>query len=339
MSRADVHPDPVLTGYLARLGTALRGLPMGDREEILLETRSHVLEQLGRAPNRRVADVLAELGAPEEYARQFVGDAGWVPAPIPESAPPTGAHGNRPGSATLFGLAQLTTRGGRAAPWLLLFGALYVVAGIALLFVIGDLLAPAGTGVFVQPASTAKPRIWVVIAESGAPGKDVLGRAIVPIGLLLAATIHLGARAMLRRILRQDARPAPGSSTADAPPSSIASSVTLLGLAGLGAGGWRRVPMLLLVLTGYGIAGWGMLLLICELVDPRGTGFVIRQLPGGMRHIGFAVSGTLAPGDDVLGVWFAPLLLLLIAAIHLGIRVLLRRELRRDRPHLDAPQP
>ena len=324
MSRADVQTDPVLAVYLARLGAALTGLPEVDREEILLETRSHVLEQLGRAPKRRVADVLAELGAPEEYARQFVAE----PEVALEPAPPA-----RPrGSATLFGLAQLTTRGGWAIPWLLLFGALYVVAGISLLFVIGDLLYPTGTGIFVQPPSSPTPHVWVVVAESGAPGIDLLGRAIIPIGLLIAAAIHLAARAMLLRVLRHDARPAPGHLVMDAPRSSIASSVTLHGLARLGAGGWRRVPLLLVVLTGYGIAGWGVLLLISELVDPAGTGLIVRRIPDDMWQVGFMMSGTPGPGEDVLGVWFAPLLLLLIAAIHLGIRALLRRELRREPP-------
>jgi hypothetical protein len=332
MSRADVQADPDLTVYLTRLGAALGGLPPADREEILLETRSHVLEQLGRSPNRRVADVLGELGAPEGYARQFLAEVGAMPGPTLEPAPPTVTAGGRPGSATLFGLAQLTTRGGRAIPWLLLFGALYVLAGVALLFVIGDLLYPTGTGVFVQPPSSPKPHIWVVVAESGAPGIDLLGRAIIPIGLLIVAAIHLAARAMLLRVLGHDARPAPGQPVTDAPRSSIASSVTLHGLARLGAGGWRRVPFLLLVLTGYGIAGWGVLLLISELVDPAGTGFIVRRIPDDRWQVGLMMSGTPGPGEDVLGVWFAPLLLLLIAAIHLGIRALLRRELRRDSP-------
>jgi hypothetical protein len=193
-----------LEDYLARLEAALAAVPAAERREILLETRSHVLEQASRSPARGVAAVLAELGPPESYARQFVGD---------------------------------------------------------------------------EPHATTAP-----------------------------------------------APPAPT-------PRDASASSTLHGLARLGAGGWRRLPMLLLVLTGYGIAGLGVLLLISEIVDPPGTGFVIRDMPNGMRHIGFALSDTLAPGDDVFGAWFAPLLVLLIAAIHLGIRALLRRELRRDPPH------
>jgi hypothetical protein len=195
-----MHSAP-LEDYLTRLEAALGALSPAERREILLETRSHVLEQASRSPDRGVPAVLAELGPPESYASQFVGEA------------------------------------------------------------------PAA------PAAEAAPA----------------------------------------------AREAPGSST-------------LHGLARLGAGGWRRAPMLLLVLTAYGIAGLGVLLLISEIVDPAGTGFVVRELPDGMRHIGFAISGTLEPGDDLLGAWFAPLLLLLIAAIHLGVRRLLRRELRRHPP-------
>jgi uncharacterized membrane protein len=317
---ADPTADAAVASYLARLDAALAAVPPGDRREILLETRSHVVERLGRSPWRGADAVLAELGAPEAYARQFLGDDDGAPAPPAPPAPP----GATQGSATLFALAQLTTRGGRALPWLLLFGALYVVAGVALLFVIGDVFFPTGTGVFVQPPSAASPHVWVVIAEAGAPGADLLGRAIIPIGLLVAAAIHLAARGLLARLVGREARPAPALTATDgAPTHSVAGSVTLLGLARLGQGGWQRVPLLLLVLTGYGIAGWGLLLVISEVVDPAGTGFIVRRIPDDRWQVGFMMSGTPGPGEDVLGFWFA-------AAIHLAVRALLRRLIRAD---------
>lgn len=195
MRSADAMHEPTLAAYLARLDAELAGVPAGERRDILLETRSHVVEQVGRVPARRVEEVLAELGAPEAYARQFLGDA--EAAPPPADAP----HG----STVLFGLAQLTTRGARALPWLLVFGLLYVLAGIALLFVIGELIDPAGTGVFVQPRPDAPPRVLVVISGEEGTGGDVLGRALVPVGLLVAGAVHLGARALLRRLLRSRA--------------------------------------------------------------------------------------------------------------------------------------
>jgi hypothetical protein len=42
------------------------------------------------------------------------------------------------------------------------------------------------------------------------------------------------------------------------------------------------------------------------------------------------MSGTPGPGEDVLGFWFAPLVLLIVAAIHLAVRALLRRLIRAD---------
>jgi uncharacterized membrane protein len=47
---------------LARLDAALTALPPGERQEILLETRSHVVEQTRRSPSRSADDVLEELG-------------------------------------------------------------------------------------------------------------------------------------------------------------------------------------------------------------------------------------------------------------------------------------
>jgi hypothetical protein len=194
---AEANHAAELETYLGRLEAALAALPADERREILLETRSHVLERTRRAPTQRLPDLLAELGAPEAYACQFLPDD----APAARATPP-----GRRGSTTLVGLAELTTRGWRALPLLLVFGAAYALAGIVLLFVLGELVDPIGTGVFVDPRPGGKSRIHVLVSSDGAPGRDVLGRWLLPIGLAIAGAIHLVVRALLRLALRRGAR-------------------------------------------------------------------------------------------------------------------------------------
>ncbi|HZF66926.1 MAG TPA: hypothetical protein VEZ47_02695 [Gemmatirosa sp.] len=345
--RAPAGPgDLALERYLARVAAALHALPPTEREEILLETRSHVVEQTGRSPARGVEDVLAELGEPQAYAHQFLAeqppeerdarDAREARVGAPAGAPdlPAGTSGHaRRGSTTLFALAQLTTRGARAMPWITLAGVVYVLIAVVLLFVVAELIDPAGTGIFVRRLAGGKLSISVLVSSEAARGFDVLGDALVPIGLVLAAILHFAMRALLLFVVRGDDRqaaPAFAPAPVLEPPHALGRSVTLRGLLMLGAGGWRRVPLLVLVMTGYGIAGWGVLLVVSELIDPAGTGFMVRRLSSDQWQVGFMMSGTPRPGEDVLGVWFAPLVLLIIAVIHLGVRALLLHLIRRD---------
>lgn len=185
------EPRTHLDRYLARLDAALAGVPAPERREILLETRSHVVEQTHRTPARAVDDVLAELGAPEVYAGQF----------LPDEPTPVRVDDQR-GSETLRGLAQLTAAGPRAIPLLLLFAVGYAVAGLVLLFVVAELADPRGTGVFVHPRPAARPLISVLMGGD-VGGRDVLGSAVIPLGLLIVAAVHLALRAVLRVVLRR----------------------------------------------------------------------------------------------------------------------------------------
>ena len=197
MPGAEANHAAELETYLGRLEAALAALPAEERREILLETRSHVLERARRAPARALPDLLAELGPPEAYARQF----------LPDETPPGQATPRaRRGSTTLAGLAELTTRGWRGLPLLLVFGAAYALAGIVLLFVLGELVDPIGTGVFVDPRPDGTSRIHVLVSSDGAPGRDVLGRWLLPIALAITGVIHLVVRASLRLALRRGAR-------------------------------------------------------------------------------------------------------------------------------------
>lgn len=64
--------DGQLKTYLRRLGWALARMPAQDREEILEETRSHILDRVDQGLS--VPEVLATLGKPETYGALFIDD-------------------------------------------------------------------------------------------------------------------------------------------------------------------------------------------------------------------------------------------------------------------------
>jgi hypothetical protein len=172
-----------LDAYLARLDASLAELPAEERRDILLETRSHVLEQSGRAPCRCVDEVLAELGPAERYARQF----------LPGSATP----GPRPGV-----ISRLAGQRWMGLVLMLPLVAAYSVAGFAVLLAINKMVEPANTGVWLH--HPGEPfRLELVISDPDArPGREALGLWLVPLMLALALGVHLAVRAVLRRFLR-----------------------------------------------------------------------------------------------------------------------------------------
>src|SRR5258706_1905434 len=62
--------DGALKTYLRRLRWALAKLPESERDDIVQETDAHVCDRV--AQGEQQAQVLAELGAPETYARGFL---------------------------------------------------------------------------------------------------------------------------------------------------------------------------------------------------------------------------------------------------------------------------
>lgn len=61
--------DPELSAYLRKLRWALAAVPDADRDSIVAETRSHILDRV--EAGARLADALAALGPAEHYARDF----------------------------------------------------------------------------------------------------------------------------------------------------------------------------------------------------------------------------------------------------------------------------
>jgi len=184
---------PALNAYLARLQAELAALPAEDRREILLETRSHVLERTGRSPGRGVDDVLAELGTPQAYARQF----------LPEEQIPAAPPVRGPGA--LGGLARLATGRWTALPLLMAVVFAYSIA--ALVFFIGmvKLFDPRATGIYTSDAH-GRTGFMIVLSNPHHGGHEVLGMWLIPIALLIALAIHLLMSALLKRVLRAGTR-------------------------------------------------------------------------------------------------------------------------------------
>ncbi len=64
--------DPRIVEYLRRLRWALEPLPESDREDIVLEVADHLMHRAHESNG--LTDAMAALGAPQDYARNFVED-------------------------------------------------------------------------------------------------------------------------------------------------------------------------------------------------------------------------------------------------------------------------
>ena len=182
--------DPRITRFLDRVETYLAPLPKTEREDILAEVKSHLIDSEAAGAGKLEA-ALEGLGSPEAFARQYLDD---------EALRKALAGG---GPADLF-LSVL-----RRAPRSV--GALIGFAGVAGLYlfalsfygiVILDLTHPEQTGLWVGDGM--EPFFLGMISGSGpGPGvRDVAGPWIIPLALGLAVGCTIGGLAFSRLIAR-----------------------------------------------------------------------------------------------------------------------------------------
>lgn len=180
--------------YLRRLRAGLAPLPESEREEIVRETASHLLDRLEAAPpaaaGMALAEALARLGEPEGYARCFVTNyrisaalaSGSPLAPVVQVLRMIG-DGLR-GFAVAFLLLVL---------WCFAFGFLATAVMKPIL--------PGQTGLFVGGAAGGMS-LGILGPESRAGARELLGWWVIPIGLALASLFALAAGWVARRFLR-----------------------------------------------------------------------------------------------------------------------------------------
>jgi hypothetical protein len=185
MHGSESRTSSALDQYLDRLDSALTGVPPHERNDILREMRSHVIERTRRAPFPDVEQVLSELGPPAAYARQFL--------PETELVPTTSR-------AVLPQVAQLVGGGWRTLPLLLVVLTSYAVGIVAFAIALWKLIEPDGTGLWINELGSGRRSISLMISDPRQEGREVLGYWLVPIGMGIAVLVHLGMSALLKRV-------------------------------------------------------------------------------------------------------------------------------------------
>lgn len=193
--RAVVTLPRAAVEYLRRLRAGLAPLPETEREEIVRETASHLLDRVGGGPESAgetvgpaLAAALAELGEPEAYAARFVANYR-ISAALASGSP----------LAPVGEALRLIGSGFRAFAVgfvLLLLGSL--AAGFALVAVLKPIL-PEQTGLFVKEGGPYALGIFDAGSRAGA--RELLGWWVVPICLAAAPLLALAAGWVARRFL------------------------------------------------------------------------------------------------------------------------------------------
>jgi hypothetical protein len=181
-----------IESYLAGLDGALKGMLPKERDEILREIRTHILDSLPNNPEAGVETVLRGLGAPERLAEQY---------------------------QTEF---LLTQAGHSFSPWLLLSTAWRWahtgVRGIAvfMLAMVGYVAALGFLATaLLKPFFPNRIGLWVghgnLVFGATGPGPgvhEVLGSSYIPVTMLLAFGTAVGTTHALRWLIRTRRRPA-----------------------------------------------------------------------------------------------------------------------------------
>lgn len=180
--------------YLRRLSTALRSMDPPEREAIIQETRSHLVERAAEGPGS-VADTLRAFGRPESYAVHFLEDADLRSALARNAALPMLGEVLRLAGKSLAAFLAATVIL-LLCTFALSFGVLAVVKPIA----------PEAVGLWIDSAGGSFA--FGIVSESSRQGAaEVLGYWIIPIalvGLVLSLVAATGLQRMViaRRLRR-----------------------------------------------------------------------------------------------------------------------------------------
>jgi hypothetical protein len=178
--RIPVTPSARIDQYLAVLNRALAGLPPDEREDIVREARSHILERAGRHEGD-LDIILQDMGPPELYANSFL-DGRLPPIPV--------------GSAGRWTPRAFLRMGARVVA-----AFLSAVGGLLAVIATYKLFWPSSVGVWQEPPLNPKANVRLVFRagiDGVPPGDEVLGYWLIPIAGLLASLFFVIARGLVR---------------------------------------------------------------------------------------------------------------------------------------------
>jgi HAAS len=167
-----------LREYARKLRWALSVLPEVDRESIVEETRSHVLDRVDAGST--MDEALAALGPPDKYAKAFR-----------ESHAIAEALSTRRTPHLLGALLQNVARSLGATAALALISVAWVVATLAVFMTVMKVVDPAHVGVW-----RGHHHIYIGIIDSSVVGRELLGLWIAPLALVFVVLAWMTTRAL-----------------------------------------------------------------------------------------------------------------------------------------------
>jgi hypothetical protein len=169
---------PKLAAFTRRLRWALAAIPEADRESIVAEMRSHVLDRIDAGAS--VDDVLAALGAPDEYAREFRESYAVASALSSRRTPPM--------------LHALVLRAAGSLSAVLAFFVIVIAWASALLVAYAALLKisdPTHVGLW-----RGERFFFIGIIDDPTAGQELLGPWIMPLALVCVIAAWLVTRSL-----------------------------------------------------------------------------------------------------------------------------------------------
>lgn len=174
-----------LKSYLRTLGWALASLPERDRDDIVEETRLHVLARIEQGHG--LAQALEALGPPQTYARGFV-----------EEMETASALGSRRWPALLSVVARRVHKSAAAALALAIVVLLAAVALPLAHLAVLKLLDPAHVGLWSGPGD----QFFIGVIDDPSSSRELLGLWIFPLAVAALVFAWWVGRAVLAWALR-----------------------------------------------------------------------------------------------------------------------------------------
>jgi uncharacterized membrane protein len=203
--------DKPMNDYLARLRTALTGMTLAEREDIVEEIRMHIRERCGD-PQASVEDILAGLGPADEQAQQY--RTGLLVQKARHSISPL---------LILRATLRWATTG---IEGFLVFLIAVWGYGMGVGFVLLALLKPffpKHTGLWVGPGEfNFSFRMGATMTNPASPVHELLGWWLIPVCLVIGGLSLAGTTKLIQFLLRRFRWKVPFITTTHARPAMMA---------------------------------------------------------------------------------------------------------------------